>query len=120
VGDAVVALGRQTCALTAAVSGEARFVWLHAGSGRTAALEEAAAAEHGDVAWVVPVEQVLDEGWFGRVVSSDAAGRLGDVALVAREAVALVHPGRPGPKLQTRHGSLTPDEIEVPLAVALG
>lgn len=120
VGDAMVALGEHTCALTAAVSGEARFVWLHASSGRTDALEEAAAAEHGDVAWVVPVEQVLDEGWFGRVVSSDAAGRLGDVALVAREDVALVHPGRPGPKLQTRHGSLTPDEIEVPLMVALG
>jgi hypothetical protein len=120
VGDAIVALGPQTCALTSAVSGEARFVWLHASSGRTDALAEAAAAEHGDVAWVVSAEQVLDEGWFGRMVTNDAAGRLGDVALVAREAVALVHPGRPGPKLQTRHGSLTPDEIEVPLAVALG
>lgn len=120
VGDAVVPLGDRTRALTGAISGEARFVWLHAGSGRAGALAEAAAEEHGDVAWVASVEQVLDEGWFGRVVSSEAKARLGDVALVAREPVALVDPGRPGPTLQTRHGSLTPDEIEVPLAVAQG
>ena len=104
--------------VTAHISGEARFVWLHANGDRAGDLLAAAAASHGDVAWVVPVERVLDEGWFGGRVSPEARSRLGDVALVAFDDVALVDPDRPGPMLQSRHGSLTSAELHVPLLTA--
>ena len=51
--------------LVALQSGEGRFRWLHARPGAAADLLAAAADAYGDVAWVVPVEQVCDEGWFG-------------------------------------------------------
>ena len=77
---------------------------------------EAATAAHSDVAWVVSKEQVIDEGWFGPYVSSVAARRLGDVALVAREPISFDDPADSGPfQLVCRHGSLTPAEMYVPL-----
>ena len=42
--------------------------------------------------------------------------RLGDVALVAREKIGFTDPAEKMPfKLITRHGSLTKDEMHVPL-----
>ena len=41
-----------------------------------------------------------------------------DVAMLAFENVALVDPDRPGPMLQSRHGSLTSAELNVPLLTA--
>ena len=118
VGDAIVPLGADVLGLTSHVSGEARFVWLHAAGGRTTELLGAADV-HRDVAWVVPVEQMLDEAWFGSSVSSAARSRLGDVALVAHAPVALVDPDAPGPLLQSRHGSMTAAEAYVPMLVAV-
>jgi hypothetical protein len=119
VGERMVDIAPQVLSLTGQISGEARFVWLHAQGGRAQELE-AAAAVHEDIAWVVPVEQVLDEGWFGTTVSSPARSRLGDVALVAHEPVALVDPANPGPMLQSRHGSMTSAETMVPLLTGVG
>jgi len=97
-------------------SGEGRFRWLHARAGTARDLLAAASAAHGDVAWVVGREQVLDEGWFGPVVSPPVQARLGDVALVAREDVSFEDPSDSGPyPLVCRHGSLTPAEVYVPL-----
>jgi hypothetical protein len=97
-------------------SGEGRFRWLHARPGAAADLLAAAAELHGDVAWVVPVEQVCDEGWFGPRLSADAADRVGDVALVARAPMAFDDPADSGPfRLVCRHGSLTAAEMYVPL-----
>ncbi len=60
-----------------------------------------------------------DEGWFGRASSPEAASRLGDVALVARDPVAFDDPADSGPfRLVGRHGSLTPAEMRVPLLAA--
>ena len=115
VGDQIVSINAAVLDLTAHISGEARFVWLHANGDRSPELLDTARAAHGDVAWVVPVEQVLDEHWFGAVVSSAARSRLGDVAMVAHEPVALVDPANPGPVLQSRHGGLTGAEVLVPL-----
>lgn len=117
VGNALVPLDPALAPLTAQISGEARFVWLHARSGRAADLLDAARI-HGDVAWVRPVEQILDEGWFGRVVGGPAAARLGDVALVAHADVGLVDPGAKTPQLQSRHGGMTEAEVLVPLLSA--
>jgi len=71
-----------------------------------------------DVAWVVSAEQVRDEAWFGPRLTPPAAARLGDIALVAREAVSFEDPDDSGPfSLVARHGSLTSAEMRVPLLV---
>ena len=70
---------------------------------------------------MVGVEQLLDEGWFGPVVTPAAAGRLGDVALVAREPIAFDDPTDTGPfELVSRHGSVTSAEMLVPLVAGRG
>ena len=115
VGDAIVRLGDGIGALARRRSGEGRFRWLHAVRGREAALLEACRA-HADTAWVVSREQVVDEGWMGPRMSDDVRRRLGDVALVAREPVSFDDPAESGHHpLVCRHGSLTADEMLVPL-----
>ncbi len=97
-------------------SGEGRFRWLHARSGAADELLETATSAHSDVAWVVSRQQVIDEGWFGPVVSPPVAARLGDVALVAHQRISFDDPADTGPfPLVCRHGSLTSAEMLVPL-----
>lgn len=98
-----------------AISGEARFVWLHANPGSEALLADAAGMCHGDHAWVLTIDDVLSKGLLGARVSADARARLGDVALIAKDTVALVDPAAPESILVGRHGSLTDDELYVPL-----
>lgn len=101
---------------TAQRSGEPRFRWLHAKAGATDELAAAAAESHGHQAWVRTKAQVIDEGWFGPTVTTAAAARLGDVALVAHAPVGFDDPGeRHADKLVGRHGSLTPAEMLVPI-----
>ncbi len=97
-------------------SGEARFRWLHASPGRKRDLLSAAVEAHGHQAWVRPVEQMIDEEWFGPGVSAVARSRLGDVALVARSTNWFSDAADGGRiKLIGRHGSLTADEMFVPM-----
>jgi predicted AlkP superfamily pyrophosphatase or phosphodiesterase len=96
-------------------SGEGRFRWLHAKRGREGALFDAA-KQYDDVAWVVTKTQVLDECWFGPRVPEPVARRMGDVALVAHGPVSFDEPLDSGAfDLVCRHGSLTEDEMLVPL-----
>jgi Type I phosphodiesterase / nucleotide pyrophosphatase len=119
-GEAVRELAPPVLDLTASMSGEARFRWLHARSGRRDDLAAAAAEWHGDEAWVASVDQVLAQGWLGPVVSSEAAARLGDVAVVARGVTAFDDPADTGPlHLVGRHGGLTEAEMLVPLLVGV-
>ena len=116
VGDNIVRLDRQVLDQVSFQSGEGRFRWLHARPGRTGALLEAACAHHGDNAWVLSQEQMIAEGWFGPVVTDAARSRLGDVALVAKGIVSFYDPDDGGPfELISRHGSVTPAEMLVPL-----
>ena len=118
VGANVVELGSELVPHVAFQSGEGRFRWLHARSGRERALLEAAQEAHGGVAWVRTRDQTIDEGWWGDRVTDAARSRLGDVALVAREPVSFNDPADTGPfVLVGRHGSLTADEMCVPLLV---
>ncbi|MEM8745615.1 MAG: alkaline phosphatase family protein [Actinomycetota bacterium] len=101
-------------------SGEGRFRWWHCASADVDALADAARDAHGDVAWVVTREQTLDEAWFGPVVPPPIRSRLGDVALVAHEPVSFHEDADSGPfELVCRHGSLTSDEVDVPLLHAV-
>ena len=131
VGDNTVELGRDVMALTAVVSGEARFRWLHARPGRAGDLLDAAAEHYGRYGLVVGQQQVLDEEWFGPHVGPEARSRMGDVALVPRDPVAFTEPkpsaqrsrgggNKPPFQLVARHGSLTPAEILVPCLAAFG
>jgi hypothetical protein len=121
VGDATLALGPELLADTVLVSGEGRFRWLHARPGCAGRLAAAAAAAFGDVAWIRTVDELEDEGWFGGALSAAGRDRLGDVALIAHEAVAFNDPRDTGEMaLRCRHGSVTPAEMLVPLLATLG
>ncbi len=97
-------------------SGEARFRWLHAEPGRARELAAVATDAVGDDGWVVPIEQVIDEQWFGPTVTTAARNRLGDVAVVARGDRWFVDPAESNSfELIGRHGGLTPGEMFVPL-----
>lgn len=116
-GEAIVHLDPEVERFVSHQSGEGRFRWLHARRGRVGELCDAA-RRYEDIAWVVPRERVLDEGWFG---ASDGAGesvagrRFGDVALVPFGPDSFHDPLDSGPfPLVCRHGSLTSDEMLVP------
>jgi predicted AlkP superfamily pyrophosphatase or phosphodiesterase len=117
--DRVVPLDPSVLALTRMQSGEGRFRWLHAVDGAAGDLLDAAADAHGDLAWTASRQQVTDGGWLGPRLTPEAAERVGDVALVAREPVSFDDPADSGPfPLVSRHGSLTSAEMLVPLLAA--
>lgn len=115
-GDALYEIPPEVLEHVAVQSGEARLRWLHARGGRANALHDAAMHHFGDLAWVRTRDEVIDEEWFGPHLSSDALGRLGDVAMAAKGVHAFVDPADSGPyNLIGRHGSLTRAEMYVPL-----
>jgi len=121
VGDRVITPAPEVLAHVDQQSGEGRFRWLHARPGHARHLLEAATAYHADTAWVVSVDEVIDDGWLGPVVIDAARRMLGDVALVARDPVSFHDPTDSGPfVLVARHGSLTADEMLVPMLVGFG
>jgi hypothetical protein len=115
-GDNVRELPTDVLTHVAMQSGEGRFRWLHARGGRTRPMAEAARALLEEHAWVRTRDEAIDEGWYGPKVTDAAAGRLGDVLVAAKGTVAFFDPRDTGPYvLVGRHGSLTPDEMLVPL-----
>lgn len=112
----IVKVSSDVLSMVSVRSGEPRFRWLHAIPGSTQELEAACVEYHGDHAWVRTRDQLIDEGWFGLTVSPDAASRMGDVALIAHAPVGFDDPGEPhASKLVGRHGSVTEDEMLVPI-----
>lgn len=121
VGDRVRPVHPEAAALTASLSGEGRFRWLHARPGLTTRLVEVAREAHGDEAWVMTRDEVIAAGWFGGPLPRELVPRLGDVAIVTHEPVAILDPYDTGEmRLVSRHGSLTADEMLVPLLVGSG
>jgi len=119
VGTRLVAPHADVLHMTRDQSGEGRFRWLHAKPGAADDLLAAAVAHHGDVAWVHSRAELIDAGWFGRVVSQPVAARFGDVALVPHQPISFHDPDDSGPyPLVCRHGSLTSAEMLVPLLAA--
>lgn len=119
-GDNVRELPADVLAHVASQSGEGRFRWLHARSGRASTLLEACRTHLDDHAWVRSRDEAIEQGWYGPVVTEAAASRLGDVLLAAKGTVAFFDPLDTGPYvLVGRHGSLTEDEMLVPLLVGI-
>ncbi len=108
--------------LAVAQSGDGRFRYLHARAGAAPELLAACREAHADRAWVMGREQLMDEGWMGHArPGAPAYRRVGDVVLAARDPVGFLDPALPGEAhLLGAHGSLTPDEMYVPLLSSRG
>jgi Type I phosphodiesterase / nucleotide pyrophosphatase len=115
--DALIDLDPEVTRLIDHQSGEGRFRWLHARPGQETSLHEAC-SRYSSVAWVRTREQIIAEGWMGRVIGHQtevSVRRLGDVALVPHGVHSFEDPADSTPaSLVCRHGSLTPDEVLVP------
>ncbi len=122
VGDAVARLDPSVLEGAAGTSGEARFRWLHAEPGAADDLLAATSDRYGDEAWVRSFEQVEADGWFGGPLSPAVRSRVGDVALLPAGPTGYLDPGEGGGdhRLVCRHGSLTYDEVLVPLVSGWG
>lgn len=121
VGDNVVTLAPDVTELTAFMSGEGRFRWLHARPGAASRLADAAHRRYDDVAWVRTRDDAVAEGWFGGPLPEHIARRLGDVVVAPRDRIAVLDPADPKEQwMRCRHGSLTSDEMFVPLLAARG
>ena len=106
----------------AAYAGDGRFRYLYARPGAEGQLLKAAEDLFADRAWVFGRDQLIVDGWLGpEPPAGDVLPRVGDVILAARETVAFADPTHP---LETRlvagHGSLTPEEMLVPLLAGRG
>ena len=102
-------------------SGEGRMRWMHARPGAEVELFEAACEEFGGVAWVRRRSEAIAEGWFGPHFPAPMNGRLGDVVIAPFAPVSLFEEADSGPfNLICRHGSLTEDEVHVPLIAGQG
>lgn len=102
-------------------AGDARFRYLYARPGAAAELVAAARAKLGERAWVRTRAELFDEGWLGPRPEGSIGGRVGDVVLAARGPAAFVDPAMPQETgLLAMHGSLTPDEMHVPLLAGRG
>jgi hypothetical protein len=117
VGGSVEVLEGELMSSVSLLSGEGRFRWLHLRNGSASEAAAAAAELYRDVAWVRTREQVIDERWLGPSAPSKAvAERMGDLVLVPFAPTAFMDPADTGElRLLARHGSLTPDEMLIPL-----
>jgi hypothetical protein len=116
VGSSIEILEGELMEAVTLLSGEGRFRWLHLRPGAAAEVEAQANQLYGDIAWVRSREQFVQDGWLGGVPSTAVAARLGDVVLAPYTATAFMDPADTGElRLAARHGSLTPDEMLVPL-----
>lgn len=116
VGEHTMPLAPAVTQLLTHQSGEGRFRWLHVAGGRVDEVVAAARSHHGDVAWVMTRDEMIDQGYFGRHVNDVVRRRLGDVAVMAKHEVSFDDPADKSYfSLQCRHGSLTSAEVDVPL-----
>lgn len=100
------------------VGGEPRCLQLYRGPDddawemTTAALRD----ELAGVAWVASRDEAIASGWFGEV-HPDVLGRIGDLFVAARSRVAFYRDeGDDARGMIGQHGSLTPEELRVPIA----
>ncbi len=108
-------------ALTTVMAGDGRFRYLYARKGAARDLVAAAREQLGERAWVWSRAELLDEGLLGTGATGSIPGRIGDVVLAARDTSAFVDPALVNEaKLRSGHGSLTPDEMLVPLVAGFG
>ena len=98
------------------VAGEGRFRQLYTDA--PGAVAERWADRMGDDAWVFTRDQAVAAGWFGPFLGRGVAARIGDVLVVTRNDAAIMTTTQPREfGLVGMHGSLTDEEMRVPLLV---
>lgn len=104
-----------------AYGGDGRLRFLYAKDGKQNDLQMAAEDHLGERAWVFSREQLVDEGVLGPKPEPWIEDRIPHVALAAREKVAFIDPTNPlEVNLVSSHGSMTPEEMLVPLLAGFG
>jgi hypothetical protein len=107
--------------LSTHVAGDGRFRYLYADPENRKELLGRARELCSDRAWVWSRAELLEMGVLGDGATGTVPGRVGSVVLAAREPVAFVDPALPNERnLRSGHGSLTPDEMYVPLLATRG
>jgi hypothetical protein len=103
------------------LGGEARFRHLYCAGGAVESVARAWRHGLGERAIVLTRDEAVDRGWFG-IVDSAVRPRLGDVVVASTGTHAIVSTSRfkHESRLIGFHGSLTPDEMLIPLLVDLG
>ncbi|MEO6533024.1 MAG: alkaline phosphatase family protein [Pseudolysinimonas sp.] len=98
------------------VAGEPRCLQLHLESAESADEHaERWRASEGSRAWVATRTEAIAAGWFGEV-APEVLPRIGEVLVAARKRVAYyADPDDRGRKMIGQHGSLSPDELNIPL-----
>lgn len=115
----IVAEEEPTLAGFTHIAGEGRLRQLYGDDPRSLA---ASWARHlGERALVVRREEAIDAGWFGAEVTRRTASRIGDVLVAMRDDWAVMSTAFAKElTLVGMHGSLTPDELLVPLLAVGG
>lgn len=97
--------------------GRARYLYTHHGAEQD--VLDAWRTSLGDRMWIVSRDEAIAAGWFGPNVPDDIRGRIGDVIAAAFGPVGIfqrsVDSGQAG--LAGHHGSLTAEELLVPLLI---
>ena len=103
------------------IAGEPRMRHVYARTGAANDVADAWRAALGDAAWVLTRDEATAAGLFGEVIG-DHDERIGDVLALARDDVALVSDqvDRAVSSLLGQHGSLTEEDLMIPLLAARG
>lgn len=98
------------------VAGEPRCLQLHLDAGESADEHaERWRTSEGSRAWVATRAEAIAAGWFGEV-APEVLPRIGDVLIAARKRVAYyADVDDRGRRMIGQHGSLSPDELTIPL-----
>jgi hypothetical protein len=98
------------------VSGEPRCLALHLEPGASVGeVRDRWQAAEGARAWIATRDEVIAAGFFGEV-DPDVLPRIGDILVAARKRVAYyLDANDRGRGMVGQHGSLTPDEVNIPL-----
>jgi hypothetical protein len=103
-------------------AGESRAAYLYARPGQKDALRSYVTKRLADRFVLLDTEQALEAGLFGplETIAPDLRVRLGDVVLIAKDDSRLIMRKKTadGIHLRGHHGSLTPEEMLVPLLMA--
>ncbi|MEE8602619.1 alkaline phosphatase family protein [Euzebya tangerina] len=107
--------------LIARRAGESRFRSLYARPNKQQELLTACREVFGDRCWVFSRDELFDGGWFGPAGPPQHRRRIGDVVLAPFADIGIADPATPGEdQMASRHGSLTEEEMLVPLLAAAG
>jgi hypothetical protein len=121
VGDKWEALDQGCLEGVWLMPGEGRFLWMHCEPGAAGRVQGRLVERYADRCWVRSLAEIRAEGWFGPTLTQATESRLGDVAVLPFEPIALLDPAATGEvRLRSRHGSLTPAEMWVPLLAVRG